>query len=75
MIRRALGSTSHELGTATVMHIGPVEKGSVFPRAEFDGLEVQESTSASMLPPMNSLSQSRERVAMRHTLIGQMMWL
>ena len=42
LIRRDLGSTSHELDTATVVHIGPMDRGSVILRAELDGLEIRE---------------------------------
>ena len=42
LIRRHLGPTSHEIDTATVVHIGPVERGAVILRAELDGLEVAE---------------------------------
>lgn len=42
LIRRELGTTSHELDTATVVHIGPVDRGSVILRAELDGLEIPE---------------------------------
>ena len=47
ILRRALGSTSHELNTATIVHIGPVDKGSVILRAELDGLEIRESAHSS----------------------------
>ena len=42
LIRRNLGSTSHELDTATVVHIGPTDNGAVILRAELDGLEIEE---------------------------------
>ena len=33
LIRQDLGSTSHELDTATVVHIGPMDKGSCDPES------------------------------------------
>lgn len=42
LIRQNLGSSSHELDTATVVHIGPTDKGTVILRAELDGLEIPE---------------------------------
>lgn len=47
LIRQTLGSTSHELGTATVVHVGPTDRGSVILRAELDGLEIREPSHAS----------------------------
>ena len=42
LIRESLGSTSHQLDTATVVHIGPTDRGTVILRAELDGLEIPE---------------------------------